>query len=379
MKLLDPFDIGDSELVSSNVVETVAEYDGTAYYLASDQVREEATHTLWESQTGNAPATVTISNASPGVVTHAAHGLAANDKVMFSTTGALPTGLAADTVYYVRNPSSGTYELSATSGGASINTTGAGSGVHTEHGKPNRGNPLNDGVNWVKLGPTNRWGMFDKKLSTKTTNPEMIEFTVTAAGRIGGIALFGVEGAYLELTEIDPIEGEVFDETFTLVSQDNVNDIYDYFFAPILRQPNFYFDQLPLYSGASIRVRIFNPGGTAECSNAVIGVPNDLGATEWGIELGNIDYSKATANQFGEIDDLQPGINRPTVTARAELDPALIDEVVRILNERRGKASVYQVTDRFSSALIFGFARDRRITDPNGAYSILAVDLESLS
>jgi hypothetical protein len=36
-------------------------------------------------------ATVTISNASPGVVTLASHGFAANDPVVFSTTGSLPT------------------------------------------------------------------------------------------------------------------------------------------------------------------------------------------------------------------------------------------------------------------------------------------------
>jgi hypothetical protein len=35
-----------------------------------------------------------------------------------------------NTVYFVRNPATNTFELSATSGGASINTTGSQSGVH---------------------------------------------------------------------------------------------------------------------------------------------------------------------------------------------------------------------------------------------------------
>ncbi len=75
--------------------------------------------------------TATISIASPGVVTAVAHGYAVNDQVVLSTTGALPTGLVAGTVYFVRNPTANTFELSATSGGVSINTTGAQSGVHT--------------------------------------------------------------------------------------------------------------------------------------------------------------------------------------------------------------------------------------------------------
>jgi hypothetical protein len=75
--------------------------------------------------------TVTITIATPGVVTLAGHGFAANQAVIFATTGALPTGLVAGTTYYVRNPATNTFEVSATVGGASINTTGSQSGVHS--------------------------------------------------------------------------------------------------------------------------------------------------------------------------------------------------------------------------------------------------------
>lgn len=79
----------------------------------------------------NVGTTVTITIATPGVVTQTAHGYAANDPITLSTTGALPTGLTVGTVYFVRNPTANTYELSATTGGASIATTGAQSGTHT--------------------------------------------------------------------------------------------------------------------------------------------------------------------------------------------------------------------------------------------------------
>lgn len=78
------------------------------------------------------PSTVTISSASPGVVTLAAHGRAANDPVSFETTGALWTGLAPDTQYYVKAVlTANTFTVSATPGGAAINTSGSQSGVHT--------------------------------------------------------------------------------------------------------------------------------------------------------------------------------------------------------------------------------------------------------
>ena len=78
---------------------------------------------------------VTISNASPAIVTEAAHGLTANKEVFFTTTGALPTGLTVDVIYYVVGASitTNTFEVSATSGGSAINTSSAGSGTHTLH------------------------------------------------------------------------------------------------------------------------------------------------------------------------------------------------------------------------------------------------------
>lgn len=77
--------------------------------------------------------TVTISNASPAVVTWTAHDLQAGQEVKFATTGSLPTGLTAGTTYYVISAglTANTFEVSATLGGAAINTSSAGSGTHT--------------------------------------------------------------------------------------------------------------------------------------------------------------------------------------------------------------------------------------------------------
>lgn len=73
---------------------------------------------------------VTISVAAPGVVTWVGgHGLEAGSPVMFTPTGGtLPTGLEADTVYYVSATglTATTFSVAATPGGPAITTTGAG-------------------------------------------------------------------------------------------------------------------------------------------------------------------------------------------------------------------------------------------------------------
>lgn len=82
--------------------------------------------------------TSTITIATPGVVTHTAHGLVAGDPIFFGTTGALPTGITAGTKYFViaGGLTANAFEFSATLGGSAVNTSGSQSGVHTLYRSP---------------------------------------------------------------------------------------------------------------------------------------------------------------------------------------------------------------------------------------------------
>lgn len=106
---------------------SVAIYAGTSkrLYLASN------TDYSWipVSKTINC----TISSSSPGVITEVAHDSAVNEPKVFSNSGgALPVAITAGTVYYVKTVLSvDTYTISATPGGAAINTASAGTGTHS--------------------------------------------------------------------------------------------------------------------------------------------------------------------------------------------------------------------------------------------------------
>lgn len=80
--------------------------------------------------------TATITIAAPGVVTRAAHGLSTGQIVYFTTTGALPTGIAATTGrYWVIVLTTSTFQLASSLAnavaGTAITTTGTQSGTHT--------------------------------------------------------------------------------------------------------------------------------------------------------------------------------------------------------------------------------------------------------
>lgn len=95
--------------------------------------------------------TVTISIASPGVVTKTSHGLNTGDQVYLTTSGALPTGLTAETLYYVIYVNANTFRLATSRvnafSGTAINTSGSQSGAHTlrdcPHGNGNGSTTFN--------------------------------------------------------------------------------------------------------------------------------------------------------------------------------------------------------------------------------------------
>jgi len=75
----------------------------------------------------------TVTIASPGVFTSVAHGMTTNDTVIFNSSGALATGLSANTTYYViaTGLTDDVFQVSATLGGSAVDTSVAQSGVHT--------------------------------------------------------------------------------------------------------------------------------------------------------------------------------------------------------------------------------------------------------
>jgi len=84
----------------------------------------------WEAAIGVTSTTITITIASPGVVT-CNLGLANNTPIVLSTTGWLPTGLLPGVTYYALFLSSTTFNLAATASGTPIITTGTQGGVHS--------------------------------------------------------------------------------------------------------------------------------------------------------------------------------------------------------------------------------------------------------
>jgi hypothetical protein len=84
----------------------------------------------WSANVGLSPIQVTMTIASPGVITlPAGFSFPDGTVITLNSTGALPTGLTVGEVYFVVNSTGGTFELSTTINGTAINTSGSQSGL----------------------------------------------------------------------------------------------------------------------------------------------------------------------------------------------------------------------------------------------------------
>ena len=90
-----------------------------------------------------------------------------------------------------------------------------------------------DLVNWLDLGATNKYRMFDNIISSVSSRTGGIQFTLTPNKVVNSIALLNVNATTVRVVMTDPIDGVVYDQTKELRSAREVTDYFSYFFAPL--------------------------------------------------------------------------------------------------------------------------------------------------
>lgn len=123
-------------------------WDGTAFEVVDtwDELVANATQAPAVGSTAavdwfvhkGTPTTVTITIGTPTVINYTAHGLRAGQPIQFTTDGTLPSGIAANTTYYVMSAGFATdsFQIEVVRGSAvAVNTTGSQAGIHTVHAR----------------------------------------------------------------------------------------------------------------------------------------------------------------------------------------------------------------------------------------------------
>lgn len=244
----------------------------------------------------------------------------------------------------------------------------------------NTGQPLTDDTKWLETGATNRWMMFDGSVQSQTTNANSIEVELQSPMRVDSVALLNLDAASVTVTMTDAIDGEVFDETYSLVSPSGIIDWYSYFFEPIERLSDILVTGLPPYANAVVAVSLDDAGGTARCGALVFGQSREIGATQYGASVGILDYSRKERDAFGNFVVVERAFaNRADFTVWVE--KGLTDQVKNLLSGYRATPIVYVGSEdpQYASTIVYGFFRDFSLELSYPTHSICSLSIEGLT
>lgn len=384
MKIVRPLVVSDLNLTTSNVTspETgVPLYVPATVYALGDRVTQEL-----------AVGTVTITIASPAVITLAAHELNVGDLVNFTTTGALPTGITAGTQYIINSVTTNTFTI-ANAGpnqdaSITIRTSGSQSGTHTVSvhihktyvslQAANSGNTprkASSSAFWQEEGASNRWKMFDGSVSSQTIGSTIsIKITLAVTSAIDTIALLNIQGTSCIVKIYDVGNATyVYNTTHSLI----VSGV-----TPQETHSDLILTSLPptVTGDVWIEIALSDAVGVNMCAigACLFGTAVDAGDTEYGTTIGIQDFSVIEQNEFGNSYVVERGFSR-TASFQIMVPAASVPRIYRILTEQRAKKCLYIGSDSYTSTAIYGFPSDWSVVIKYPTHSVLNIDIKGLT
>lgn len=230
---------------------------------------------------------------------------------------------------------------------------------------------------WARVGPTNRWAMFDSEISTQTTAEGEIT-VVLKPGYVNSLALFGLQGSSVSVTVRDGADGPVVFEHQQTLDGSIITDWYQYFFEPIDQLEEAVVTGMPPYSNAHVTVSI--TGTDVKCGILVVGNVYELGRTQRGVTAGIIDYSRKDTDATGKTTFIKRKYSK-RVSAPLVVENSALNKLQRTLVTLRATPCVWIGTDApgYQPLTVFGFYRDFSIDVAYSGHSHCNLEIEGLT
>ena len=236
--------------------------------------------------------------------------------------------------------------------------------------------PATEGLYWMIAGPSNRWAMFDSEISTGTTTAGDLTTTITVAGRINALALFGLAGSKVTVVQRSAANAVLCQFSKTLRTQPS--DWYEYFFVEPEQIAEAIFTGLVPSSGSRVEITISGP---ARCAAVVVGNTFDLGDAQWGATTSIIDYSRKNTTAEG-TQSFEPGRFSRRMSVRLEQPRERYPAVQRTLEAVRATPCVWLgVPGRqaYSPMTIYGYYKDFSLEVAYPTKHLCSLEIESLT
>ena len=230
---------------------------------------------------------------------------------------------------------------------------------------------------WSDEGSTNRWKMFNTTVQQQTLKSGGFNVVITPAAIISGLSVVNADCESITVLMVDPVEGTIWNETYSMISDSGITSWYDYFFTPITRDSDLAVLGLPPYANAVLTVT-FTGSGDVKCGALVIGVAKTIGISQYGASFGIMDYSTKSTDSAGNVSILA-GSFSDTVDVDVIIETPRFAEVKKILTDARSVPSVWVVEEDTDGLIVYGYFREFSILMTNPTVSLTTLSIEGLN
>lgn len=238
--------------------------------------------------------------------------------------------------------------------------------------------PEVDPINWVDVGPTNRWAMFDTLRNTATQVASPLTVSITPGKRINAAAFMGLSADAVTVT-LTVASVDVYTHTQSLILR-RTTTWSEYFFGEFSRQPSLVLFDLPPFSGAVLGITLTGAGNVG-LGALVIGTYVNVGQVEYNPEVDSLNFSKVTRDDFGNA-ALVPRRAVPKTNQTLLVDKTSVNKILALRDRLDAVPAVYSgLDDRdedgyFEALLILGIWKrwSINLAYPNHAKSTLELE-----
>lgn len=237
------------------------------------------------------------------------------------------------------------------------------------------GAPSDDATNWVLVGPTNRWAMFDQRAGTVSTSSTDIT-VVVSPGLVRGVALLDVTGSSVTVTQ-SRSGTEIYRREISLNTGIGVIDAYTYCFGEIVMKRTVVLTDLLPYGDADVTI-VISGATSVGIGTCVLGSLQELGGTLQGMQLGILDYSVKQTSEFG-VTTLVPRDYAPRITIPIAVARQLVSHVARKLSEIRATPVVWIGSALDDASVVYGYYNGWSIDMQYDQIAFGSINIEGLA
>lgn len=237
--------------------------------------------------------------------------------------------------------------------------------------------PDKDPTNWLLIGTSNYWSMFDQSNTTQTSYLDSIEIEIDIVSQVNSVAIINVDAIEARFEAWDFDDTKIVDETISLRDY-GVSDFYEYFYEDWTFLTNYVSFQVPtILTGRGKLTLTAASGGTAKIGSLVYGKSIAIGDTQYGVSLGLRDFSNIIEDDFGNTTIVKRGFKN-RVDADIVVSHSNTREVRRKLLALRATPIVLSLDESKTYLTEYGIIRDFQVILSNPSFNECSLQFESM-